>query len=442
MRRILLVAALCLGLLAPALAVVQPITSVGNTAYTILPTDQYIFTSVAFSTSRTWTLPSAGATCIGQTCASRQLTIIDRAAAITSSNTLVIARPSGETINGAASDLTVNYAGATIALIPTSGSNWQAIVTPSANAVAPLSVTTFTADAINGGDASLGINGLAAAQGGAIVVTGGTSSTAGNVGGAVSVVGGTPGATSAGGAVSITGGIGGATSGAGGKASVVGGAATASNSAGGAAELIGGAGSGSSAGGAITITSGAAGATGVAGAVNVAVGAATAGNGSAVTISGGNGAGGTASGGDVDLVPGDAVSTGIPGMVKINGDANLICASFVMYGAPAAATDTVFFIATRPLIVTSVSALHAVAAGGVSTLQVTKDTGTAAPGAGTDLLTAAIDLNATANTIQSGSITTVVADKTLAAGNRLAVDFANAIQSTSGVTVTACMAPL
>ncbi len=121
-----------------------------------------------------------------------------------------------------------------------------------------LEVALGTFDAIVGGDASFGITGEAAAQGGAIAVVAGASSTAGNDGGAVTVAGGVPGATSAGGAVSATGGIGGATSGAGGAASLVGGAATAGNSAGGEAFVDGGAGQGTSAGGAVNVTSGAA----------------------------------------------------------------------------------------------------------------------------------------------------------------------------------------
>ena len=304
-------------------------------------------------------------------------------------------------------------------------------------------IGTLTIDAIAGGDASLGISGQAAAQGGAIAIAGGTSSTAGNAGGAITVTGGTPGATSAGGAGSLVGGIGGATSGAGGAVDVTGGAATAGNSAGGEAKLIGGAGSGSSAGGAITITSGAAGATGVPGAIAIAVGAATAGNGSAITISGGNGAGGTNAGGDVNIVPGDAVSTGAPGTFKVNGDANLICPSFVMYGAPAAATDLNFFIANRALMLVSAKESHAVAAGGASTATITKDTSTTAPGAGTSLhQSGSFDLNGTANTVQSATVVTTVATKTFAAGDRLGLKFANAIQSSSGVTITACFAPL
>jgi hypothetical protein len=110
-----------------------------------------------------------------------------------------------------------------------------------------------TASDITAEDSSLGIDGLPAAQGGAIVVTGGTSSTAGNAGGAVSLVGGTPGATGVGGAVNITGGAGGATSGTGGAVTIAGGAGTNGNANGGALALRGGAKNGSGTDGAITI---------------------------------------------------------------------------------------------------------------------------------------------------------------------------------------------
>jgi predicted RecA/RadA family phage recombinase len=112
-----------------------------------------------------------------------------------------------------------------------------------------------TATDLEAEDASLGINGIDAAQGGAIVATGGTSSTTGNAGGAVSLVGGTPGATGAGGAASVTGGIGGATSGNGGAVSLVGGAATNGNGNGGAVTINGGAKNGSGTDGAIVIGS-------------------------------------------------------------------------------------------------------------------------------------------------------------------------------------------
>lgn len=106
-------------------------------------------------------------------------------------------------------------------------------------------ITTLTTGAVAAVDASLGVDGLAAAQGGAVVVTGGTSSTSGNAGGAVSLVGGTPGATGVGGAASLTAAAGGATSGKGGKASVTAGNGTAGDGAGGSVVVTAGAKNGS-----------------------------------------------------------------------------------------------------------------------------------------------------------------------------------------------------
>lgn len=369
-------------------------------------------------------------------------------------------------------------------------------ITGAGGSAGPITATTLTANAIAAGDSSLGITGQATTQGGAIAVVGGTSSTSANAGGAITLTGGTPGATGVGGAILMAGGVGGATSGAGGavtlaggagttnaiggsasltagagqgtgngavsavtggasgagatgaggKATVTGGASKATDGAGGAAELTGGLGKGTGNGGAVTITGGTAGSTGTGGAVGITAGSPVAGNGSSVTLTASNGAGGTNAGGSVNFVPGTAVSTGAPGTVQINGNGGITCATFFTIGAPAAATDTVFFVATRAYLVVSVSQIHAVAAGGASVLQVTKDSTTNAPGAGTDLLTnnssTGFDLNATANTVQTGTLTATVATKTLAAGDRLAVDFANAIQSSSGIAVTACMAPL
>lgn len=119
----------------------------------------------------------------------------------------------------------------------------------------------------------------------------------------------------------------------------------------------------------------------------------------------------------------------------------LVCAT----ATPATAVDSTFFVATRPYVLVAVSEIHGVAAGGASVLQVVKDTGTTAPGAGTDLLTnntnTGFDLNATANTVQVGTLVATAASKALAAGDRLSYDFANAIQSSAGVAITACLAP-
>jgi hypothetical protein len=101
-----------------------------------------------------------------------------------------------------------------------------------------LAAGVSTLDGIAGGDSALGIDGEAAAQGGSVDITGGTSSTAGNVGGVVTVTGGTPGATSAGAAVSVAGGAGGATSGAGGQVNFTSGAGSATAAGGASGNVV------------------------------------------------------------------------------------------------------------------------------------------------------------------------------------------------------------
>jgi hypothetical protein len=155
---------------------------------------------------------------------------------------------------------------------------------------------------ITAADATFAINGLAAAQGGYVAVTGGTSSTAGNAGGAVTLTGGTPGATGVGGAATVTGGVGGATSGTGGAASLTGGAGTNGNAVGGAATVTGGAGQGTGAGGAVTLTGGAS-------------GAGATGDGADVSLVGGAAASTNGNGGSVVLTPGAKAGSGIAGGV-------------------------------------------------------------------------------------------------------------------------------
>ncbi len=115
--------------------------------------------------------------------------------------------------------------------------------------------------------------------------------------------------------------------------------------------------------------------------------------------------------------------------------------SAVMSGA-AATTNQVFFVAPRALRVKSISQVHSVAAGGTSTLDVTKDTSTNAPAAGTALAQSAFNLNATANTVQNATLTATVATLALAAGDRLAVKFNHTIQSSAGIAVTVGMVPI
>lgn len=110
--------------------------------------------------------------------------------------------------------------------------------------------------------------------------------------------------------------------------------------------------------------------------------------------------------------------------------------------ANASLADQAFFVANRAYQVVAIREVHSTAGsdGGAVTLQVTKDTGTNAPGAGTDLLTnnsnAGFDLKGTANTVQTGTLTATAASLQLAAGDRLAVDFAGTLTALAGVVVT------
>lgn len=110
--------------------------------------------------------------------------------------------------------------------------------------------------------------------------------------------------------------------------------------------------------------------------------------------------------------------------------------------ANASLADEAFFVADRAYDVVAVREVHATAGtdAGAVNLQVTKDTGIAAPGAGTDLLTnnanAGFNLKGTANTVQSGTLTATAASKRLAAGDRLSVDYAGTLTTLAGVVVT------
>lgn len=81
--------------------------------------------------------------------------------------------------------------------------------------------------------------------------------------------------------------------------------------------------------------------------------------------------------------------------------------------------------------------LQAVAAGGTSTAQIEKESGTTTPGGGSvTMLGTAWDLNATANTVVIASPVTVKDTLLVPGGYRLSIDYANTEQSTVGVALT------
>jgi hypothetical protein len=115
---------------------------------------------------------------------------------------------------------------------------------------------------------------------------------------------------------------------------------------------------------------------------------------------------------------------------------------FVSFRQNASPADEAFFIAPVACKVVRIDEIHATAGsdGSAVNLQIVKDTGTNAPGAGTDLLTnntnAGFDMKGTANTVQNGTLVATAGVTTLAAGNRLSADYAGTLTALAGVCVT------
>lgn len=101
----------------------------------------------------------------------------------------------------------------------------------------------------------------------------------------------------------------------------------------------------------------------------------------------------------------------------------------------------VFWVAPVACTVIGFAEVHEVAgsAGGTVSLQLERLQGTEAPGAGDNLLLSALNLKATANTVQYGSITQArsggIGLANLAAGDRLCLKDSGTLTSLSNVTV-------
>lgn len=95
-------------------------TGHGDSIYTILATDRYVYTNSAFTASRTWTLPAANAVNAGGL-----IMVGDLQGTITPTNTLIISRAGADTINGATT-FTLSSAFAFVELISDGVSKWFA----------------------------------------------------------------------------------------------------------------------------------------------------------------------------------------------------------------------------------------------------------------------------------------------------------------------------
>ncbi len=148
------------------------------------------------------------------------------------------------------------------------------------------------------------------------------------------------------------------------------------------------------------------------------------------------------------MAPGDRLSldfsgavtllAGVVCTVSLTPIANRTEVNFYLPSTWAVNTDRTIFISDRNYTAFCSSEVHAVAAGGASTAQLTKDSGTDAAGAGSDLLTGADDLNGTAQTVDFDTLLTTAPNtlRMLQANSRLSYDFGAAVQSSSGLLVT------
>jgi hypothetical protein len=110
--------------------------------------------------------------------------------------------------------------------------------------------------------------------------------------------------------------------------------------------------------------------------------------------------------------------------------------------------DQSFYIANKNTEVTAAYYVHSTAGtnGSAVNLQLTKDTSTNAPGAGTDLLTnntnAGFDCKGTINVVQTGTLTATTASLRLAPGDRLSADFAGTLTALAGVVMIVVLSPV
>jgi len=94
-------------------------TAHGDSAYSILSTDRYVYTNAAFTAPRTWTLPAANALAAGTT-----IWVQDAQGTVTSTNTLTISRAGSDTIDIANTTLIITGAGGGITFTTDGVSNW------------------------------------------------------------------------------------------------------------------------------------------------------------------------------------------------------------------------------------------------------------------------------------------------------------------------------
>jgi hypothetical protein len=94
-------------------------TGHGDSNYSILPADSYVYTNAAFTALRTWTLPAANSVIAGT-----PIRVEDAQNTITTSNALVVSRAGADTINTTGTSVAFTGAGAGATFISDGVSNW------------------------------------------------------------------------------------------------------------------------------------------------------------------------------------------------------------------------------------------------------------------------------------------------------------------------------
>lgn len=107
------------------------------------------------------------------------------------------------------------------------------------------------------------------------------------------------------------------------------------------------------------------------------------------------------------------------------------------------AVDQNVFVADKAYTVTAVQEVHSTAGtdAGTVTAALMKCTGTQAASAGVAVTTAPFNLKSTANTVVTATLTATAANKTLAAGDRLSLDFTGVQTALTGAVVTITLSP-
>ena len=122
---------------------------------------------------------------------------------------------------------------------------------------------------------------------------------------------------------------------------------------------------------------------------------------------------------------------------KLSGRIEHYCHTLIGTTASTAANYTVFFIAPAPCYVSSFKEVHQTAGtdAGAVTLQLEKLNSTEALDAGDNVLATALSLKSAIDTVQTATLTTTNANRTLATGDRLAMKDAGTLTAVANVTV-------